>query len=746
MKIIVCIGFLLLCLTASTLHAQWESLPGPYGCTSVWGFYAEDSTIYASTTIGVYKSSDGGHIWSLLPLELPNNIFYLKLLYKRDKFFFIELEVTDSSNDHFLFFSKDGGKSFDKLFDSSYSYSVTELNNTFFIGRLTDYHCKNDLRTLLSSSDQGKTWNDKTPMNLGNFRYMKTVGNSLYSICSRSRYNFEWQFARSNDNGMTWDSLFGFNTKNTNLLPDVTMFTPFIDAKADTNILIAFDSISQFGGRRRIQHLEKLSLKNNSATNFKFSSGSQFDTTILDMFLYHKTLFAVAQNQVYQYNPFPDRWSVLTDKITRSLSNDVIHQFFPVSKNSNEFLITFSNQLHTDSLSNGIYRCLPGSNLCNISDTGITNTSTNWFFPYHDTLYTHTSAPGSSLFISTDHGETWKTYSVPFSKSNGADISAMGSTPKGLLYSCNDTLYLKESETKIIANFIGNSGQAFLQMGNSHFCQAGSQFFRSDDSGVSWIKLTNITLMYGTGAPGAIFKNLLFYGSDSIVISSDSGKSWNIAKGFPLFCGTLASDNSNIYVEGFNEFGVSYNETFRSSDGGTTWASILPKSNERFSTISPLRNKIFLCGRNGVFRCNPDGSEFVSLFRTQQLRSSYKMESDSEYFYVTSASGNMGNGLYRAKLSDVLDYVDGVSQPIHIEDISLRAYPNPSDGSFTITSTSGIMSITITDELGKELWKNERVSGMHTIHIDGKNLPHGTLYARITTNLGEIKSIKLIHQ
>ena len=31
------------------------------------------------------------------------------------------------------------------------------------------------------------------------------------------------------------------------------------------------------------------------------------------------------------------------------------------------------------------------------------------------------------------------------------------------------------------------------------------------------------------------------------------------------------------------------------------------------------------------------------------------------------------------------------------------------------------------------------------MHIDGKNLPSGTLYARISTGFGEVKTVKLVH-
>jgi photosystem II stability/assembly factor-like uncharacterized protein len=741
----ICIGLFLLSLTASTIHAQWESLHGPYGCNSVFGFYAEDSTIYASTSIGIYQSSDQGHDWSLIPLSLPQNIFYLKLLYKRDKFFFIELETTDSSNDHFLYFSDDGGKTLMKLFDSSYAFCVSEIDSAFIIGRLMNYHCTNDLRTLLRSTDQGKTWNNITPNRLGNFRFMKKIGTSLYSICSRSDYNFEWQFARSGDGGMTWDSLFGFNTQDVNLLPDVTMFTPYFGGTGDTNVLIAFDSMPEFSVIRP-QHFVKLSLRNDSVTAFTFLSGIPGDTVITDMFLYDKSLFALTRNQVYKYEPFPEHWIVLTDKIGRSATNDIISQFFPTSQNSNEFLLTFSNQSQVDSLGNLVFRCLPGSGILSISDSGITNTSVNQLLCYNDTLYIRTFAGGKAFFTSGDHGESCLATSLPFSN-DGFDISAMGSPAKGFLYNVKDTLYLKGKEGNIQPVFLlGAGGARFLRMGTIYYFNSGSQFFRSDDSGSTWHKLSSIVLNH-LGLASTVFGNLLLYGADSIVISSDSGKTWSISKGFPLYCTTLASNDGSIYAEGETLTGVTSYQLFRSSDSGVTWIPIGPERNAEFSTILTINNRLLLCSAAGVFSCNQDGSGFAHLFANQPIRGCHTMESDSEYLYVGTGWG-YAEGIFRAKLSDVLNYVDAVSPQMHTEDISLRVYPNPSDGSFSISSTTALAIVSISDELGREVWKNERISnaasGIHAICIDGKNLPHGTLYVRATDEFGKIKTVKLI--
>jgi hypothetical protein len=79
--------------------------------------------------------------------------------------------------------------------------------------------------------------------------------------------------------------------------------------------------------------------------------------------------------------------------------------------------------------------------------------------------------------------------------------------------------------------------------------------------------------------------------------------------------------------------------------------------------------------------------------------------------------------------------------------------PNPFNKEITLNFTLNRMAYTtiaIYDELGHLVWGDGRGSsleaGLHTVHIDGKDLPHGTLYARISTGFGEVKTVKLVHE
>ena len=85
--------------------------------------------------------------------------------------------------------------------------------------------------------------------------------------------------------------------------------------------------------------------------------------------------------------------------------------------------------------------------------------------------------------------------------------------------------------------------------------------------------------------------------------------------------------------------------------------------------------------------------------------------------------------------------------------VSFSSNPNPFINETSLEFTLNRMSyvtLAIYDELGRLVWGDGRGSsleaGMHSIQIDGRSLPSGTLYARISTGFGEVKTVKLEHE
>ncbi|MBS1904774.1 MAG: T9SS type A sorting domain-containing protein [Bacteroidetes bacterium] len=84
---------------------------------------------------------------------------------------------------------------------------------------------------------------------------------------------------------------------------------------------------------------------------------------------------------------------------------------------------------------------------------------------------------------------------------------------------------------------------------------------------------------------------------------------------------------------------------------------------------------------------------------------------------------------------------------------SFTGSPNPFTKETELTYVLNRMTyvtVAIYDELGRMVWGDGKGrsldAGTHTIDIDGASLPSGTLYARISTGFGEVKTVKLVHQ
>jgi len=83
---------------------------------------------------------------------------------------------------------------------------------------------------------------------------------------------------------------------------------------------------------------------------------------------------------------------------------------------------------------------------------------------------------------------------------------------------------------------------------------------------------------------------------------------------------------------------------------------------------------------------------------------------------------------------------------------SFTSSPNPFTTGTKLNFTLNRMTyvtIEMYDLLGNKTFGNAGRSydaGSYEINLDGNTLPSGTLYARISTGFGEVKTVKLVHE
>jgi hypothetical protein len=705
MKYSALIIFLFLAV-ASPVCAQWEHLPGPYGTGYLKqnAFFHNGDTIFITVSNAIYKSSDNGHHWSFMPVNLPLDYNIQNILYKKGNLIFIEAE--NYYSDYSIFLSSDNGKTYTIILDSCRNISLAECKGSIYIAKESN---KNSQSTLIRLNDGYKSWKDIS-LGKGELSQLTSFGGSLYVFYSKSFFYQNWQLSRSKDGGVTWDSLFGFHGVSADSFPQPRMFTPFVYRNNDTSLWVAVDSpTSKFN---RVQHLYRLSLKGDSVQISNFPADHILDSPVASMLFYNNTLSASTGNNIYVYYLYSDSWQNITDKLPKGGKGS----YFPATKNSSEYLLG----------QNALSRFTPHSDYSVISDTGITATTTSQIFNYLDTLFVLSSS-NKPLSFSTDHGNSWEEYSFQYPY-------FLGTTPKGLLYTYGDTLFLRTSDTLFRSIVRGGS---LLRMGGTFFCTTFDSLYRmlrSDDSGATWVKLSAIPGQ--NSRHSVVLKNIVFItdGNEDAYVSYDSCITWKQIHKFPYkYLRCVASKDSSIYtISEFPYSGV-FNQMYESLDSAKSWIPIGPAMQDPIFLIFPYKNFLFLCGDQGIYRCNLDGSGFIKLIG-DPIRDCEHIEIDSEYLYVSTGYF----GIYRVKLDEVLNYVNGVSKPIIFENVKSNLYPNPSDGFITIFASEQIKKVTIFDEKGVEINLPEEKFKIEerNVKINIHSLRPGAYICRLRTALG----------
>jgi hypothetical protein len=83
---------------------------------------------------------------------------------------------------------------------------------------------------------------------------------------------------------------------------------------------------------------------------------------------------------------------------------------------------------------------------------------------------------------------------------------------------------------------------------------------------------------------------------------------------------------------------------------------------------------------------------------------------------------------------------------------SFTSSPNPFKQELTLAfelNRLTYVTVVVFDPLGRKVWGDEHGRsldvGVHTVTLDGALLPTGTLYARISTGFGEVRTVKIVH-
>lgn len=330
--------------------------------------------------------------------------------------------------------------------------------------------------------------------------------------------------------------------------------------------------------------------------------------------------------------------------------------FNPLNGNQKNFIVTSlaispsydqDQSLFVGILDRGVFKSESGGATWQRKDSGITEplisaVSLSPAYPTDQTIFAATKKHG--IFKSTDDGDSWSLvkdgleyqsnqsqihyFSFAFSPNYGQDQTVFAATFEGLHKS--ETGGVPWHQLNVYSqNLIRGIAISpdYAVDGIVFACSYGSGFYKSDDSGGSWV-LSNAGLARLSLKPVAISPdysedNRVFCGTHTYLFKSmDSGGTWKreiVDTNEWVFCRemTLSPDfaNDGTILIG-NDFKGTY-PIYKSTNSGDSFSPLTAPFEKPYAfALSPdfSSSKTILCGtENGVYRSPDGGAQWVSV-------------------------------------------------------------------------------------------------------------------------------------
>ena len=700
----LCIVSLIIFFVVSFSYPQqitFTSLNGPYGGNLGDVVFSSSGDIFVSSYYsdgkGVYKSTDTGLSWELLPPIYPFNEIFALGMNKEDNLF------AGSGYYAGLFRSTDLGTKWTWL--SGYTRPecwVIEFNdsNHIFAG-------DGDWGGLMRSSDSGDSWVQLLPNSIAVISIAIDSIGTIYVGASNN-------FFKSSDNGSTWNSFYSG-------LPPVEIATVLCHRQNEifvgTGYILQGDGVyySTNGGEDWIQRglsgqtVYSITIDGEGALfagtkdNGVYKSTDNGLTWVqINNGLYNKNIFRVkigpgnllfacseSDGGIYRSTNFGESWEITG--VTAGTINRAI-----ILEDGNLFAATFNGIQKYNIITKkwyilGLTFVAPNPGWNWLSDILIDN----------DNVIFASSWSGK-VFKSKDYGGTWDTTS---------------------------NIHSYQTHVTDMALYTDNS----ILLGIYGFMK------RSTDKGITWTSITN-------GLPNSIIHNIGV--TEEGVIYAVSGnklcRANHIDSSFVIIRDEVVASSPPIYnriatgsdgIILFADQGTNQG-IYRSTDYGETWSKIY---NSSVSSLSIYNNKYVVAGlptgEGILFSSNlGDTWEFLNEGIHSNATISWNIINSDGYLYVSAN----GLGLYKSNqiVTSVNDQVPDVNISFKLE----QNYPNPFNPvthiDFMLMERSNVI-LKIFNTLGQEiktLVNEEMIPGYYSSIFDGKDLPSGVYFYELVTD------------
>lgn len=357
-------------------------------------------------------------------------------------------------------------------------------------------------------------------------------------------------------------------------------------------------------------------------------------------------------------------------------------------------------------------------------------------------------AGGYGVYLSTNNGANWTQTSL--SNHNIRSITAYGNYVFAGTYS-HDGVF-RSTNNGASWQQVGLNNISIVEFGvNGIYIFAGtldSGIYVSSNNGSNWTKTnSNIHSAYSFAESGIM--NLAGTDGGGVYLSTNNGTSWNFAGLNTHFVYSLAVLGNNVFAGTYFNHGV-----FRSTDNGTSWTQT-SLNNQNIYSLNVSGNTIFAGTglypyANGFYVSNDYGANWIQ--KNEGLGNLFIHALCVMNNFVFA--GTDGAGVFRRQLNELIG-ITPVSSIIPDQFSLSQNYPNPFNPvtkiRFSIpkieTSQRDVYTkLVVYDLLGREVQKlvNENLlPGTYEVEFEGRNLPSGVYYYKLTWN-GNSDTKKLI--
>ena len=762
-------------LVTQICFAQWVQTSGPYG-GSIITFGANGSTLFTSTYVGVFRSTDSGGWWTQVDLVSPGDPYVVAFGCSATKIF------AATVNPGGAFFSTDNGTSW---------YSVNGLPgfNAMCVSGANLVAGTGD--GMFLSTDDGNSWINVDP-SIG-AKTFAAIGTKLFA-------GFEAGVFISTDNGTSWAPV--------NPLP--AGYGVNCLAAIDGN-LFAGNQANQAGVFRSSDYGTTWTQVNSGLTNtmvgllavsgtnlfagcgddvFLSTNNGETWTRVnlnLSLMMTYVNCFAVVGSNlfvgIYTALGGPSSagiWLTTDNGTTWATSNAGLTNGFATS------LAIMNTHLFAGTLEQGVFLSTDNGNSWTV--TGPANINISCFAISGTNIFAGTWSYG--IFLSTNNGTDWIAINAGLpSDSTGYDnIHSIASSGQNLFASTgNSGVYISTNNgtswTWGNTPFSGFSKMVTLEP--YLFAGTDGGVFRSTDNGASWTVVNSGLTDTGVVCLAVNGANLFAGTSSGVFLSTNNGTVWSAAStGLPnTTVRSLTVSGTNLFAETGDVWNYGYG-IFLTTNNGTSWNDVSTGLPFTFGYLPNMLvvndTHIFVEVTNrGVWRrplseiIPVELTSFTALANNKEVTLSWSTATElnnqgfeiqrsllgNEFFTVGFVNGhgttteqhnysyadrNLDDGNYYYRLKQV-DY-DGSYEYSDVVEVEFRAfnsflleqnYPNP----FNPTTTIGFgiqnksnVKITILNAIGEEvaeLLNEEKESGYHKVEFSAVNLPSGVYFYQL---------------